>query len=82
MPLKIEKVAEYKHTIVGFECDKCSTVVTDDDFVEMQERFDYTHVGGYGSVIGDGVEFHIVLCQQCMYDTFKDFIHSGEANES
>jgi hypothetical protein len=50
--------------LVSITCDICGE--TDDNVMESQE---YTHihfVGGYNSVFGDGDEYEIDICQNCL----------------
>lgn len=51
--------------IEGFSCDRCGTSYYEENFIEMQEMLHYKNVGGYGAMIGDGVEVELTLCQLC-----------------
>lgn len=69
MPLILESMTTVVAT--GFECDKCHKVVYETDWLEYQERLEWHHSAGYGSVWGDENEVSVVLCQNCAYEVFK-----------
>lgn len=68
--------------ITGFTCDRCKKEYKkhpyDDgqsveESLEYQESLTWRHVGGYGSVIGDGNSIEFTLCQYCWFEIFKPF---------
>lgn len=73
MPYHYKTIEEPR--IVGFTCDCCGKVVNDTDYVEYQERFEWNHVGGYGSVWGDETVVSVVLCQECTYNLLHRYVN-------
>ncbi len=53
-------------------CDRCKRV--DDDIMEIQEYLNYQNNAGYGSVMGDGNELRMDLCQRCVKEVLGPFI--------
>lgn len=74
MTLHIEERTTKQEIITGFTCNRCKKLVESDDTIEMQERFQYTDTGGYGSVFGDGIRFRIDLCQQCFKQLLGKYV--------
>jgi len=53
-------------------CDRCKKVY--DDIMELQEFLNYSNDAGYGSVMGDGNELRMELCQHCVKEVLGPFI--------
>lgn len=58
----------------GFICDKCGKRYSNEDIIENQELFYWEHIGGYGSLWGDGNTVVVTLCQKCATEIFKNII--------
>jgi len=68
-----------KHNIVtkqfaekkSIVCDLCGMEYSYDlslgqtEFLEAKEFLHIHHVGGYGSILGDGVSINVDICQHC-----------------
>lgn len=84
MPLifKKEKREVEEKVYVGFICDKCKREFHHQkDWIEWQERFQYSFIGGYGSVFGDQSEFEIVLCQHCLEELLGEYLREVTTDE-
>ena len=47
-------------------CDKCGRKAGEvQDCFEFQEFLSIDHTGGYGSIIGEDVQYQLDLCQYC-----------------
>lgn len=56
-------------------CSKCGKDSSSDETgLDTQEWLYYNDVGGYGSKIGDGSAWELVLCQECTQDIVGDYI--------
>lgn len=73
MPCIYEDIQVTEQHLVGFECDRCREKFSLDDFVNMQERFEWRNYAGYGSVWGDGNVVEVTLCQACAQDLLVEF---------
>ena len=78
MPTVIKTKTIESFEVLGFICDRCKTYYpenTEDDkiYLEKEEVLRWHHVGGYGSLIGDGNFIDICLCQACWFELFKPF---------
>lgn len=56
-------------------CNRCGINLTDP--LEAQEMLHKHDVGGFGSVIGDGQEWSVTLCQDCVHELLKPYIKLG-----
>lgn len=67
----IEEVLEQHQTVVDVLCNKCEKSCQTDcgyeGLIEAVVR------GGYGSKIGDDVEFVFSLCEDCLIDLLSSF---------
>lgn len=59
---------------VGFQCNCCKKQYGKEDFIEFDEAMHWEHVGGYGSIFGDGIRVEVTLCQHCVKQILSDFI--------
>lgn len=71
MPINTSTETRQCIKIDGFTCDRCG--YDGDDYIDYQEMFTWTHVGGYGSIWGDGSKITVILCQKCAYELFSPF---------
>lgn len=57
-------------------CDVCGREFSDDgnECFEYHEMTRIGGAGGYGSVIGDGVEWSLDICQHCLVDKLGQWI--------
>ena len=62
--------------LVYVECDCCGKRI--DDQMELQECLTHTDIGGYNSIFGDGVEWSIDLCQDCIKKLLGPYIKFKE----
>lgn len=53
-------------------CDFCKKTYKKENFIEFQEFSEILYVGGYGSVIGDGVVVSVDICQHCLLKLIED----------
>lgn len=58
-----------------YTCRRCNSSWDDKDYIECQECLYKHDIGGYDSVIGDGVEWDILLCQKCFYELLSPYIN-------
>jgi hypothetical protein len=67
-----------EEVIGGYTCDRCGMTAKyeDDTILEAQEFLHWNHVGGYGSVFGDGDVLELDLCQKCVEELLGDFIRT------
>lgn len=79
MPRLYETVATTKQECVGFTCDRCERHFDDSDFVAMNELLEWTNIGGYGSIWGDGTRVEVTLCQDCTHTLFAPFARLSQA---
>lgn len=63
-----------KKVIVGVICDVCKKRINEDSF-EFQEIIFISRRGGYGSYIGDNIDWEIQICETCFFEKFKNNIH-------
>ena len=68
----IEETLIKKEILIGLKCDVCNKEYRDE--FEIQEFIRIKTRGGYGSKIGDGVEWEIDICEQCFIDKFDEYI--------
>lgn len=61
---RYEVVKEDVRRLVELRCSVCDKDVTHDP-LEFQETIQISHMGGFGSVFGDGLEVNVDLCQHC-----------------
>lgn len=55
-------------------CDVCGSRIASEDHAEYPELIRVGGVGGYGSVIGDGVRWSLDICQHCFVERLGPFI--------
>jgi hypothetical protein len=53
-------------------CDRCASVYT--SIWELQEFFHYSTSAGYGSILGDGNDLEMDLCQHCVKEILGQYI--------
>lgn len=58
--LKIKKTYKIK----SITCDHCGKEYN--DLMEIQEFLNYSNIGGYNSIFGDGNKIEFDLCQYCL----------------
>jgi len=65
--------------ITEHKCGCCEKLIDTDDVLETQECLYKRDIGGYASVMGDGTEWSITLCQQCAKTILGKYmvIHNG-----
>lgn len=54
-------------------CDKCKTVYSVDDVLELQEFHHISFTGGYDSVFGDMTKVECDICQHCLKEMIGSF---------
>lgn len=59
-------------TLVSIICDCCKKEYTDQ--LELQEFLCYANDAGYGSIMGDGNQLRLDLCQYCTQDILGSYI--------
>ncbi len=75
MTLIIKKVKVEREEVIGIKCNNCKVVFSyEDDIIEAQEVIHIERTGGYGSIIGDGAEYSLTLCQSCFVNILDDCI--------
>lgn len=55
-------------------CDVCGSRILPENHNEYPEMIRTSGMGGYGSVIGDGVRWSLDVCQNCFVERFGPFI--------
>lgn len=55
-------------------CDVCGIRITPDNHTEYPEMIRASGIGGYGSVIGDGAQWSLDVCQHCFVEQLGPFI--------
>lgn len=55
-------------------CDVCGIRIASEDHVEYPEMIRVAGMGGYGSIIGDGVRWSLDVCQSCFVERLGPFI--------
>lgn len=77
------KTQEIK-VIEGIMCDRCGRTASHYNDLEYQEFTRLSQRGGYGSIIGDGIEWSLDLCQHCLVKVFGKYIrrYDEEKNQS
>lgn len=63
-----EKETIEVNNLIGLICDVCNKEYRDD--FEMQEFIRIKTIGGYGSKVGDDVQWEIDICESCFIDRF------------
>jgi len=76
MSTKTKIVKRYESYPVSIVCDRCGREAfwEGDSEFEAQEFKCYADMGGYGSIIGDEVEWTLDLCQHCFVELCGDYI--------
>ena len=64
MTIQTTQTQKTVDVIESVTCDCCGTTATDK--MELQEWILYSDRGGYNSEIGDGDDWSIDLCQECI----------------
>lgn len=59
-------------------CDVCGRRVTPADHAEYHEMIRVGGLGGYDSVIGDGVRWTLDVCQRCFVERFGQFVQKRQ----
>ncbi|MRR54265.1 MAG: hypothetical protein EG822_07110 [Deltaproteobacteria bacterium] len=54
-------------------CDRCGRTASPKD-AEYEEFIQIRHRGGYASVIGDGTNWSLDVCQHCFVKVFEKYI--------
>lgn len=62
-------------------CDKCKKVskINHEDF-EYSEFFHYFWRAGYGTILEDGSDYEIDLCQHCFLKAFGKYVRKVKEN--
>ena len=64
--------------VVAIVCDRCKRRILGTDWIECQEMLRWSMRGGYGSLIGDGEEVTLDLCQKCTQAVLGEYLqHKG-----
>lgn len=75
-----QKKRQTVEAVVAIQCDKCGrkmdTDMADDgaDWCELQESLSIAFTGGYGSILGDGNQFELDLCQHCVKELLGPYL--------
>lgn len=65
--VEVQVFNSYRDCITQITCTGCGdTKDRIEDVLDVQEWLEYKTVGGYNSVIGDGVKWEVILCQSCI----------------
>lgn len=70
--------------VVAIQCDKCGKKMTTDmddspDWIEFQESLSLSFTGGYGSILGDGCQFELDMCQHCVQEVLGPYLRQVNA---
>ena len=71
------KITEMKshlvEEVIAIECDICKVKYTLSDILKVQEFIHIDHTGGYGSIIGDGSNVKVDVCDTCFKNMFETY---------
>lgn len=57
-----------------WKCDICGLDFLENE-IEAQESIEIHKFGGYGSIFGDGSEYHVDMCQHCLNKILGEYIN-------
>lgn len=59
-------------------CDRCGRrAENESDSFEFGEYLSLDHIGGYGSIVGDGTRLQLDLCQHCVRELLYPFARTS-----
>ena len=76
-----EMITSETEVLDGISCNKCGESCRDDCDMNWEGLVEATICGGYGSKLGDGVEYTFSLCEECLKKLFSEFKHQPEKCE-
>jgi hypothetical protein len=81
--LKTRKKMQKIEIFEGIVCDRCGRTASHKD-AEYKEFLQIGRRGGYGSIIGDGTDWSLDVCQHCLVDVFGKYIrlYDEEKNQA
>lgn len=64
-------------------CNKCGKKrpAKGDDTLEVYEFVQLRNIGGYGSEVGDGVEWELDLCESCFLELCGDYLQYNDIDD-
>ncbi len=74
-----EIVDEPVNKIISKTCDVCQTEISAANIFEFQEMITISWTCGYGSIMPDGNQYQLDMCQKCVKDML--FPHATLASE-